>query len=128
MLPTAAGGVDDPGKKPVEVTEEIRIDAARVAGDDVNVVTHGDRGVEDHAVLTHRQRQVLTLIGKGRSTKEIAAGLRISELTVQQHLKSIFDKAGVRTRRELTAQVFGTHYKPRIRSGEPLAPDGFFRE
>jgi hypothetical protein len=46
--------------------------------------------------------------------------------TVQQHLKSIFDKAGVRTRRELTAQIFGAHYQPRIKSGDSLATDGFF--
>lgn len=76
--------------------------------------------------FTRREAEVSRLVLAGRSTKEIAAALRISELTVQQHLKAIFDKTGVRTRREFTARVFSTHYQPRIRAGVPLAPDGFF--
>lgn len=78
--------------------------------------------------FTRREAEITRLVLSGGSTKEIAAGLQISELTVQQHLKSIFDKAGVRTRRELMAQVFGAHYQPRIRSGESLATNGFFKQ
>ena len=74
--------------------------------------------------LTQRERQVTALILRGTSTKQIGASMRISGETVQQHLKSIFDKTGVRSRRELSAQLFATQYQPRM--GAPLGRDGWF--
>ncbi len=55
--------------------------------------------------LTPAQRRVASLVVRGRSTKEIMATLRIGEHTVQDHLKAIFERAGVRTRRELVASL-----------------------
>ena len=76
--------------------------------------------------FTARETEIVGWVLRGFATKEMAAGLRISELTVQQHLKAVFEKTGVRTRRELTAQVFLGHYQPRIRAGTPLGPAGHF--
>ena len=69
--------------------------------------------------LTEREAQVAELVLRGLSTDEIAEGLSIAALTVQQHLKAVFDKTGVRSRRELVAQVFAEEYLPRMlgRSG-----------
>ncbi len=64
--------------------------------------------------LTDREAQVAQLVLKGSSTEEIAEAVTISELTVQQHLKAIFDKVGVRSRRDLVAQLFARHSWPRI--------------
>lgn len=63
--------------------------------------------------LTERESQVVRLCMQGRSTKEMAAGLHVSAYTVQDHLKSIFDKTGVRSRNELVGQIFLEHYAPR---------------
>lgn len=55
--------------------------------------------------LSPAQVKVATLVLQGRSTREIMADLRISQHTVQDHLKSIFDRIGVRSRRELVASL-----------------------
>lgn len=62
--------------------------------------------------LTDRESQVVRLCMQGRSTKEMAGELVVSAYTVQDHLKSIFDKTGVRSRNELVGQIFLEHYIP----------------
>jgi DNA-binding CsgD family transcriptional regulator len=76
--------------------------------------------------LTEREAHVSQLVLKGLSTGEIAASLSLSALTVQQHLKAVFDKIGVHSRRELTALIFAQQYLPRILSGSRIAADGGF--
>lgn len=64
--------------------------------------------------LTDREAQIAQLILRGLSTGEIADDLSIASLTVQQHLKAVFDKTGVHSRRELVARIFAQQYLPRI--------------
>jgi len=74
--------------------------------------------------LTRREQDVTRLILQGVATSQIADELVISVHTVRQHLKSIFDKAGVRSRRDLVAKIFYSHYETRLRDNEHRTLDG----
>lgn len=54
--------------------------------------------------LTAREREVVAAIGAGLDTRAVTQRLFISRHTVQDHLKSVFGKVGVHSRRELLAR------------------------
>jgi DNA-binding NarL/FixJ family response regulator len=60
---------------------------------------------------------VAELAAKGLSTNDIGQRLHLSAYTVQDHLKTIFDKTGAGSRGELVARLFFDHYAPRLERG-----------
>ncbi len=50
--------------------------------------------------LTPRELDVLRLVSRGRTNKEMASAMFISEETVKTHMKSLFQKLGVHDRAE----------------------------
>jgi RNA polymerase sigma factor (sigma-70 family) len=55
--------------------------------------------------LTPREQEIAKCIQKGQSYREIAQALFISERTVNQHLKHIYQKTGVKSRSQLAAKM-----------------------
>jgi DNA-binding CsgD family transcriptional regulator len=64
--------------------------------------------------LTERERMITEHVAHGLATEDIAARELISPFTVQDHLKSIFEKVGVRSRGELVARIFFDPEPPRL--------------
>jgi DNA-binding CsgD family transcriptional regulator len=105
----------------------VRGSALRGEGDARTAITIEPAGAHDLAPLivdayglTDRERVVTQFVAQGLPTKTIANRLRISPWTVQDHLKSVFEKVGVRTRGELVSRVFLEHFAPRL--AEPAVP------
>jgi DNA-binding CsgD family transcriptional regulator len=84
---------DGSGKGPVALTIMLAASAERSS---LLLAAHG---------LTPAQRRVAQLVIQGRTTAQIVVELRISAHTVQDHLKAVFDKVGVRSRRELVGTL-----------------------
>lgn len=105
-------------------------------GDDldahVQVVVGPSRPLEVAAIvadaygLTPREVEVVLLVARGWSNDEVARALVISPWTVQDHLKSVFGKLGVRSRGELTSRLLFDQYLPRQVQGVPLGAEGWF--
>jgi DNA-binding CsgD family transcriptional regulator len=113
----------------------IILQASWVSGEDRNVVAVIIQEATPDEVapivmsaygLSDQERAVSGLVFQGLSTQAISQRLHIAGHTVQDHLKSIFDKTGVRSRRELVATVFRQRYLPRIKAGDPPTPSGYF--
>ena len=102
------------------------------AGDRVAIVIEPASGprsatlrLEAHGA-TAREREVATLMARGLTNPEIAEALVLSPHTVQDHVKSLFDKLGVGSRQELVARVFLDEYLPEVVQKTPLTSRGRF--
>ena len=56
--------------------------------------------------FTKREREVVDLVVRGASTRQISRALYISEYTVQEHLSNVFEKVGERGRRALVKRLY----------------------
>jgi DNA-binding NarL/FixJ family response regulator len=66
----------------------------------------GRIGGRDRHALTDRELTVLQQLTHGKSTREVAEHIHVSEETVKTYLKQIFKKLGVHDRTEAVAEAF----------------------
>lgn len=74
--------------------------------------------------LGPREQQITQLIARGFSTAEIAQRLCLSQHTVRDYVKSVFEKVGVSSRGELVARLFAEHYAEPLHDSVARAPHG----
>jgi DNA-binding CsgD family transcriptional regulator len=114
--PLATAAASEPGLA-TEVTALLRtsrdFDIGRVAGLDVS--RDYRRGEE----LSPRERDVCELLGRGRSNREIARALFISESTAKIHVRHIYEKLGVRNRAEAAAYLGESESARRLERSGP---------
>jgi DNA-binding CsgD family transcriptional regulator len=67
--------------------------------------------------LSPREEEVVKLVVRGLSNRQISQTLFISENTVQRHLSNIFEKVGVRSRKELLKCMFFENLLPGMLGG-----------
>lgn len=56
-------------------------------------------------ILTIREKEVFTLLIQNKTTKEIAANLKISEKTVRNHISNAMQKLGVKGRASAVVEL-----------------------
>jgi DNA-binding CsgD family transcriptional regulator len=76
--------------------------------------------------LTPREQEVTQLTLRGATAMQAARRLSISPHTVNDHMRSIFEKTGARTRGELSATLFFGEHLPRIEDRVPVGDDASF--
>ena len=79
--------------------------AARVLAEQYR---HPEGSAQDpYGTLTAREREVLNLLARGMSNRDIAEDLVITNKTVKNHLSRIYEKIGVHSRAEAIALWLG---------------------
>jgi LuxR family maltose regulon positive regulatory protein len=56
-------------------------------------------------LLTGKEREVLTLLSRNLSNKEIAAAMNVGDQTVKWHVKNVFNKLNAASRKHAVARA-----------------------
>ena len=100
----------------VQAIEQVHAGGApmsmQIARKVVNYFNQLQPPVADVETLTRREHEILELLAKGYFYKEIGSDLGISMNTVRTHLKHIYEKLHVQSRKDATLKFFGRQAVP----------------
>lgn len=84
----------------------------------VKSILHGINAIngEKNTSLSSREKEIVSLIGKGLRNKEIASRLNITDTTVKTHLTRIFQKLNIKARSELISYAIKSNELNQFRS------------
>jgi DNA-binding NarL/FixJ family response regulator len=85
------------------------------------VETNASRPLRPVDTLTQREKTIISYLMQGWRNREIAQHLSITEQTVKNHLRSIYDKVGVSDRLELV--LYAIHQKMALPPVQPPQPE-----
>lgn len=91
--------------RPHLYAREARADLYRRLSDDDAATTDGP---DDDSALTLREREIVYLVGQGKTNAEIAAQLWITPGTVKKHLEHVYEKLGVSGRTAAASRLRAT--------------------
>lgn len=97
----------------LEAIDEVLAGGRRVSSDIAGFLLDIDDDISEASGierLTPREREVTTLMAKGRTYRETAAELDISPKTLETHMGSIFSKLGIASRHELTRVAYDSGF------------------
>jgi DNA-binding NarL/FixJ family response regulator len=115
------GSLDlDHASIPVDLKLRLRVEDSRRVSVDLTLPDDDPQDAGPAARLTPRERKVVSLIGMGRSTDEIARELYITPATVRTHVRNAMAKLKVHTRAQLVARILAG---PNGHNGEPPADE-----
>jgi DNA-binding NarL/FixJ family response regulator len=103
-----------PARASADAAKELRAEAAagrldkEAVGAVLEAAGHARPRGEWPAGLTDREVEVLRLVARGHTNRDVAGRLSISEETVRNHVKHIYDKIGISTR--AGAALFGMEH------------------
>ncbi len=102
---TASGSVSELVEAIARTAAGELLCSPRIAAQLLRRAAHRARGQAEPAAaaLTNREQQVFSLLKQGRSNKEIASALHISEATVKNHVHHVLEKLHVATRGQAAA-------------------------
>ena len=122
LIRTGAGGYlcdDMAGEELIEALHEVMAGRLYLERDVINNLAHSAIKIEDMITdtvqerlltlcdtLSHREMDILRLVLKGFSTKEIAGQVHLSEQSVKLYLSKLFSKLQVKNRGQLILSVF----------------------
>ena len=119
------------GDTAVARSEELRREARRLAAGagQVRLLRMLDNSPGSPAGLTPREIQVLRLLARGSSNRDIAAGLRITENTAANHVRSILAKTGAANRTQVAMMAVSRHWlDDGVPAGHPGSQGGALPE